>query len=79
MSRNHHVRTTDGEHRLRPQRTPQPAPTVDTLMDKPANPKAYYERPGRYLPGQLGRFPTVFLDEGALKNSRPDKSPINKR
>jgi hypothetical protein len=47
------VQQSDGEHRLRPQRTPQP--TVDALISDPANPKAYYERPGRYLPGQLGR------------------------
>jgi hypothetical protein len=78
VSRNHRVRQSDGEHRLRPQRTP-PATTVDTLMDAPANPKPYYERSGRYLPGQLGRFPTVGLDEGCVKNTRPDTSPINQR
>jgi hypothetical protein len=77
VSRNHRVSQSDGEHRIRAQRTP-PA-SVPELMDAPANPKPYYERPGRYLPGQLGRFPTVGLDEGAIKNSRPDTSPINKR
>jgi hypothetical protein len=48
---------------------------------KPATP--YYERagdkPGRYLPGQLGRFPTVGLDAGAIALTRPDTSPINQR
>jgi hypothetical protein len=29
--------------------------------------------PGRFLPGQLGRFPTVGLDPGAIPGTRPDQ------
>ena len=76
MSRRYQVPISDGEHRIRRQRTP---PSVDTLIREPANPAAYYDKPGLYLPGQLGRFPTVGLDEGALKSTRPDTSPINHR
>jgi hypothetical protein len=32
------------------------------------------ERYGRYLPGQLGRFPTVGLDPGAIKGSVPGRN-----
>ncbi len=54
----------------RPQRTP---PSVPQLMDTPKSPAPYHEHPGRYLPGQLGRFPTVGLDAGAIPNTRPDQ------
>ncbi len=49
----------------RPQRTPAApeappvsVPTSDTHL-------------GRYLPGQLGRFPTIGIDPGAIPGTRP--------
>jgi hypothetical protein len=51
------------------QRTPPP-----TAAPVEAEPEAVYPKVnthGRYLPGQLGRFPTVGLDQGAIKGTVP--------
>lgn len=77
MSRRNHVTSVDHVPRIRPQRS--------VASEWPTSAAGYHqapakdERPGRYLPGQLGRFPTVGLDEGCVKNTRPDTSPINQR
>lgn len=67
----------------RRQRTPPPAEptTIDQAWPKDAT--GYHDTPdhkvGLHVPGTLGRFPTVGIDEGAVKNTRPDTSPITKR
>ena len=44
------------------------------MRSEPATEHDAPEPTGRYyLPGQLGRFPTVGLDAGAIPGSRPDK------
>jgi hypothetical protein len=72
------VGSVDHVPRIRAQRSIAHVwPTDATGWREPTPPGD--ERPGRYLPGQLGRWPTVGLDEGAIRHTRPDTSPINKR
>jgi hypothetical protein len=70
------VRSSDGEHRIRAQRTP-PATTVAQLMSEPKPATPYY---GRTLPDEgIGRIPCIGLDSGNIPGTRPDTSPINQR
>lgn len=52
----------------RPQRTPA-ALDAPPPVATPTDPHI-----GRYLPGQLGRFPTIGIDPGAIPGTRPDQA-----
>ncbi len=61
------VHTCETVPSARPQRTPaaQPALVAETPTTTHLS---------RYLPGQLGRFPTIGIDPGAIPGTRPDQA-----
>ncbi len=60
------VHTCDTVPSARPQRTP-------AAIDAPPASSAPPAQVGRWLPGQLGRFPTIGIDPGAIPGTRPDQ------